>query len=98
MGTDAGVSPHGNNPEEFSLLVDFGMTPLDALRAGTSVNAELLGLQKRIGTLEPGKLADIVAMPGDPTDDIRQTTKVFFVMKEGVIFKKEIAPAAVNQN
>jgi imidazolonepropionase-like amidohydrolase len=97
MGTDAGVSPHGNNPEEFSLLVEFGMKPLDALRAGTSVNADLLGLQKRIGTLEPGKLADIVAMPGDPTEDIRQTNKVFFVMKEGVIFKNEIAPTTLNR-
>ncbi len=94
MGTDAGVSPHGNNPEEFSILVAFGMKPIDALRAGTSVNAGLLGLQNRIGTLEPGKFADIVAMPGDPTQDIRQTSKVFFVMKEGVIFRNDIALAS----
>lgn len=88
MGTDAGVSPHGSNPEEFALLVEFGMKPIDALRAGTSVNAKLLGLENRIGGLEPGKYADIVAMPGDPTQDIRQTSKVFLIMKEGVVFRK----------
>ena len=89
LGTDAAVYPHGRNVEEFHLLADLGLSPLDALRAGTSLDAELLGLQNRIGTLEAGKLADIVAMPGDPTQDIRQTEKVFFVMKEGVIFRNE---------
>ena len=85
LGTDAAVYPHGRNVEEFHLLADLGMSPLDALRAGTSQDAELLGVQNRIGTLEAGKLADIVAVPGDPTENIRQTEKVFFVMKEGVI-------------
>jgi imidazolonepropionase-like amidohydrolase len=89
MGTDSSVYPHGRNTEEFHLLTALGMSPLDALRAGTSVDAELLGLQRRIGTLEPGKLADIVAMRGDPIQDIRQTEKVFFVMKEGVIYRDE---------
>jgi len=93
MGTDAGATPHGSNAEEFSVLVDFGMMPIDALRAGTSINAELLGLLNRIGTLKPGKLADIVALPGDPLRDIHQTSKVFFVMKEGVIFRNDVAPA-----
>jgi imidazolonepropionase-like amidohydrolase len=89
MGTDAAVYPHGRNTEEFHLMVDLGMKPVDALRAGTSVDAELLGLADKIGTLEPNKLADIVAVPGDPVENIRQTEHVFFVMKEGVIYKNE---------
>jgi imidazolonepropionase-like amidohydrolase len=89
MGTDAAVYPHGRNTEEFHMLVDLGMAPLDALRAGTSVDAELLGIQNRVGTLEAGKLADIIAMPGDPTQNIRQCEKVFFVMKEGAIYRND---------
>jgi imidazolonepropionase-like amidohydrolase len=89
MGTDAAVYPHGRNTEEFHLLTALGMSPLDALRAATSVDAELLGTQDRIGTLEPGKLADIIAIPGDPMQNIRQTEKVFFVMKEGLIYRQD---------
>ena len=89
FGTDAGVYPHGRNAEEFRLMVERGMTPAAALRAATSVNAELFGIADRLGTLEAGKLADIVATPGDPTADIRQTERVFFVMKEGRVFKHE---------
>ncbi len=94
LGTDAGVYPHGRNVEEFHLLVDVGMKPIDALKAGTSADAELLGLADKIGTLEAGKLADIVAVPGDPMENIRQTEHVFFVMKEGVIYKNDRGPAA----
>jgi imidazolonepropionase-like amidohydrolase len=93
LGTDAAVYPHGRNAEEFHQMVDLGMKPLDALRAGTSSDADLLGLADKIGTLEHGKLADIVAIPGNPLQDIRQTEHVFFVMKEGVVFKNE-SPAA----
>jgi len=89
MGTDAAVYPHGRNTEEFRMLVNLGMSPLDALRAGTTVDAELLGLQNRVGTLEAGKAADIIAMPGDPTADIRACEKVFFVMKDGVIYRND---------
>ena len=89
MGTDAAVYPHGRNTEEFRMLVNLGMSPLDALRAGTSLDAELLGLANRIGTLEAGKLADVIAMPGDPTAEISRAEKVFFVMKEGVIFRND---------
>ena len=89
MGTDAAVYPHGRNPEEFHMLVNLGMSPLDALRAGTTVDAELLGLQNRIGALEAGKLADIVAMPGNPLENIRQCEKIFFVMKEGVVYRND---------
>src|SRR6201981_3394585 len=89
LGTDAGVYPHGRNAEEFHQMVDLGMKPVDALKAGTSSDAELLGLADKIGTLEPGKLADVVAIPGDPVENIRATEHVFFVMKEGVIYKND---------
>jgi imidazolonepropionase-like amidohydrolase len=89
FGTDAAVYPHGRNAEEFAQLVARGLAPLDALKAATSVNAELFGLSDRLGTLEAGKLADIVAVPGDPIRDIRVTEKVFFVMKEGVIYRND---------
>jgi imidazolonepropionase-like amidohydrolase len=94
LGTDAGVYPHGRNPEEFHQMVDLGMKPAAALRAGTSADAELLGIADKVGTLEPNKLADIVAVPGDPLLNIRQTEHVFFVMKEGKIYKNEKAVAA----
>ncbi len=89
MGTDAAVYPHGRNPEEFHMLVDLGMSPIDALRAGTSLDAELLGIQNRVGTLESGKLADIVVIPGDPILNIRQVEKITFVMKEGVVYRND---------
>jgi len=89
LGTDAAVYPHGRNAEEFHQMVDLGMKPIDALKAGTSSDADLLGLADKIGTLENGKLADVVAVPGNPAENIRQTEHVFFVMKEGVIYKNE---------
>jgi imidazolonepropionase-like amidohydrolase len=85
FGTDSGVSKHGDNAREFVLMVKYGMTPTAALKAATSVDAELLGLSKSIGTLEPGKLADLVAVPGDPVADIAATGHVVFVMKEGAV-------------
>jgi imidazolonepropionase-like amidohydrolase len=92
FGTDAGVFVHGRNAEEFAALVEAGMPPADALRAATVNAAELLGVADRLGTLEPGKLADVVAVPGNPLQDIRATQKVFFVMKEGVIHRNDAAP------
>jgi imidazolonepropionase-like amidohydrolase len=89
LGTDAAVYPHGRNAEEFHQMVDLGMKPIAALKAGTSADADLLGLADKIGTLESGKLADVVAVPGNPVENIRQTEHVFFVMKEGAIFKNE---------
>src|SRR5258706_409823 len=89
LGTDAAVYPHGRNAEEFHQMVDLGMKPIDALKAGTSNDADLLGLADKIGTLEAGKLADVVAVPGDPSQNIRQTEHVFFVMKEGKIYKND---------
>lgn len=89
LGTDAAVYPHGNNALEFVLMAADGMSPAQALRAGTSSAAELLGLQKTIGTLEPGKLADLVAVPGNPLDDIKVAQSVLFVMKEGVVYRND---------
>ena len=87
FGTDAAVFPHGQNAKEFKLMVDLGMTPIEALRSATANDAELLGLSQKLGTLEKGKLADIIAMPGDPTADMTATERVSFVMKEGKIIR-----------
>ena len=92
LGTDAAVFPHGQNAKEFKLMVDLGMPPIEALRAGTSADADLFGISAKVGTLEKGKLADIVAMPGDPTTDITATERVSFVMKEGKIVKNSAKP------
>jgi imidazolonepropionase-like amidohydrolase len=88
FGTDAAVFPHGQNAKEFKLMVDLGMTPLDALKSATANDAELLGIGQKVGTLEKGKLADVIAMPGDPTSDITVTERVLFVMKEGKIIRR----------
>jgi imidazolonepropionase-like amidohydrolase len=93
FGTDSGVSPHGINAQEFSLMTGLGMTPIAALKSATSLDAELLGISQKLGTLEKGKLADIIAMPGDPTSDIAVTEKVLFVMKEGKVMKHATEPA-----
>jgi imidazolonepropionase-like amidohydrolase len=88
FGTDAGVIPHGTNAREFGLLVEWGgLTPIAALTAGAMNAAKLLGWEARIGSLAPGKLADIVAVPGDPLADIHVTERVSFVMKGGVVYK-----------
>jgi len=88
LGTDAAVYPHGQNAKEFKLMVDLGMSAIDALKSATSNNAELLGIGQKVGTLEKGKLADVIAMPGDPTSDITATERVSFVMKEGKIIRQ----------
>lgn len=93
FGTDAAVFPHGQNAKEFKLMVDLGMKPLDALKSATASDAELLGIAQKVGTLEKGKLADIIAMPGDPTADITVTEHVSFVMKEGKIIRTGPATA-----
>ena len=90
LGTDAGVGRHGENAHEFALMVEWGgMTPMQAIVAGTSNAAKLLGWESRVGTLSAGKLADIVAVPGDPTRDVKALESVSFVMKGGVVFKGE---------
>jgi imidazolonepropionase-like amidohydrolase len=85
LGTDAGVFPHGTNAHEFELMVALGMKPMDAILAGTRNAAELLGLEKEIGTIEPGKVADLVAVDGNPLDDIGAMTKAAFVMHRGAV-------------
>jgi imidazolonepropionase-like amidohydrolase len=92
LGTDAAVYPHGQNAKEFKLMVDLSLPPIEALRAATSVDADLLGIAQKVGTLEKGKLADIIAIPGDPTADITATERVSFVMKEGKIVKNTAKP------
>lgn len=87
FGTDAGMFPHAENWKEFPVMVSTGITPARALMAATSVAAELLELGD-LGVLAPGKIADIIAMPGDPFTDIELTGRVDFVMKEGVIYAR----------
>jgi imidazolonepropionase-like amidohydrolase len=90
LGTDAGVGSHGTNGHEFSLMVDWaGMTPMQSIVAGTMSAAKLLGWEKTVGSLAPGKLADIVAVPGDPIRDIHVMEKPSFVMKNGVVYKTQ---------
>src|SRR5213075_2111871 len=87
FGTDAAVFPHGQNAKEFKLMVDLGLPPIDALKTATGNAADLFGIAQKVGTLEKGKLADVIAMPGDPTSDITATERVSFVMKEGKIIR-----------
>jgi imidazolonepropionase-like amidohydrolase len=93
LGTDAGVYPHGENAAEFGFMAADGMSTAQALRAGTSVAAELLGLSDKVGALKPGMLADIVAVPGNPLQDIKVTQSVVFVMKDGVVYRNDRAGA-----
>jgi imidazolonepropionase-like amidohydrolase len=86
FGTDAGMFPHHENWREFPMMVSTGITPLRALRAATSVAADLLRLDD-LGVIAEGKIADLIAMPGDPFTDIDVTGQVDFVMKDGVIYK-----------
>ena len=88
FGTDQGVAPHGDNGLEFVYMVEAGMPPMAAIKSATSVGAELLGMEKDLGTIEAGKLADLVAVPGDPLFDITAMSKVSFVMRNGVVYKR----------
>jgi imidazolonepropionase-like amidohydrolase len=88
FGTDCGVCAHGDNAREFGYMVEAGMPVMDAIRSATIVPARYLGIDDRLGSLEAGKLADIVAVPGDPLADVHVLERVSFVMKEGVIYKR----------
>jgi imidazolonepropionase-like amidohydrolase len=92
LGTDAAVEPHGLNAREFSLMAQNGLPPAQALMAGTAHGADLLGVADKVGTLSAGKLADIVAVAGNPLTDLKTTEHPLLVMKEGVIYVA--APAA----
>ncbi len=89
FGTDSGVSAHGDNAQEFALMVEVGMTPAEAIRSATVVAAAHVGLADEIGTIEAGKAADIIAVDGDPLADVNELLEVDFVMKDGAIVKSE---------
>ncbi len=88
FGTDSGVSRHGDNAHEFVLMAEAGMPPMKTIQSATSVAAQLLRIDDELGTVEAGKLADLVAVPGNPLDDISLMEKVSFVMKDGKVYKQ----------
>jgi imidazolonepropionase-like amidohydrolase len=92
FGTDAAVYPHGQNAHEFELMVQAGMPPMFTIQAATINAAQLLKHDKDLGTLAAGKIADVVAVPGDPIADISLMKRVSFVMKDGVVYKLNSAP------
>jgi imidazolonepropionase-like amidohydrolase len=90
FGSGVGPFPHGTQTKEFEYMVKFGMTPVQAIRAATSEAAQLMGWQDRVGSVEAGKFADLVAVAGDPITDITELERVKFVMKGGQVFKNEL--------
>jgi imidazolonepropionase-like amidohydrolase len=89
FGTDAGVYPHGWNAKQFAYMVKFGLTPMQAIQSATTNAADLLGWSERVGSIEPAKLADLIAVEGDPTHDVTLLEHVKFVMKGGQVVKNE---------
>ena len=90
FGTGVGPFPHGTQTHEFEYMVKFGMTPLQVLRSATIVNAQMMGWETKIGSIEPGKFADIVAVCGDPLTDITELERVKFVMKGGQVVRNDL--------
>ncbi len=89
FGTDGGVYPHGDNAKQFAYMVEFGMKPIEAIRAATMSAAELLAMPKQVGTLEPGYYADVIAIEGNPLSNIETLNHVRFVMKEGQVYRND---------
>lgn len=90
FGTDAGVYPHGQNARQFAIMVEWGMTPLQAIQSATIGNADLFGRVDQIGSIEVGKLADIIAVQGNPLENIQELESVDFIMKDGEVYKNAI--------
>jgi len=93
FGTDAAVYPHGLNAHELNVYVKLGMTPLRAIQTATINDADLLGWADKVGTIEPGKFADLIAVEGDPLADVTTLERVKFVMKGGEVVKNQYAAA-----
>jgi imidazolonepropionase-like amidohydrolase len=98
FGTDQGLAPHGTNAKEFALMVRAGMTPMDAIKAATTSAADLIGDSADIGSVQPGRYADLIAVSGDPLADVTQLEHVQFVMKGGVVYKAGGQPVQVPLN
>jgi imidazolonepropionase-like amidohydrolase len=99
FGTDAGVCPYDAAPRQFAFMVKYGMTPMQAIQAATHNAADLLGKSELLGSIQPGKYADIIAVPGDPLADVRALEHVSFVMKEGKIYKQQCgAPEKIEKH
>jgi len=97
FGTDAGVCPYGTSAKQFAFMVKYGMTPMQAIQAATTNAADLLGHSKEVGSIKPGKYADVIAVSSDPLRDISVLEHVDFVMKDGEVYK-ETKPAAGGSN
>lgn len=95
FGSDAGVYDHGLNGRQFAYMVEWGMAPIDAIRASTIGNAELFGLSDQIGEITPGKQADIIAVDGDPLENVRELESVDFVMKAGTVYRMPAQTRAI---
>ena len=94
FGSDSGVYPHGDNPKQFSRMVQFGMTPMQAITAATATAAEALDKTGMLGCLDVGCAADLVAVSGDPIKDISILEQVDFIMKDGHVYKRDGAAIA----
>ena len=90
MGGDVGVFTHGENAREMELMAEYGMKPIDVLRSSTSVNADVFGYADKIGRIKKGLFADIIAVQGDPSLDIKNIWKVKLVIKNGVVYRNEV--------
>ena len=91
FGTDGGVYPHGDNWKQFAYMVEFGMKPIEAIRSATTTAAELLGMSKLLGSIEPNCYADVIAIEGNPLENVEAIGKVRFVMKEGQVYRNDFA-------
>ncbi|HLH39660.1 MAG TPA: amidohydrolase family protein [Bryobacteraceae bacterium] len=89
FGTDAGVYPHGDNWKQFPIMVEWGMKPIEAIRSATTEAADLLGIGDKAGAIEPGRWADVIAVAGNPLEDISVLGRVHFVMKEGQVYRDD---------